>query len=170
MKNYKIIRSKRRSMALEVSRDYQLLVRVPFSTSEKIIENFVESHKQWIEKALLQQAERQAKYPEPTEQEIVKLKNKAHKVLPDKVKHFSAITGFVPTSIRITSAKTRFGSCNGKNAICFSYRLMQYPDSAVDYVVLHELVHIKHHNHSKRFWETLQSFMPDYKERKKLLK
>ena len=76
----------------------------------------------------------------------------------------------VPTKITVTGARTRFGSCSGKNSICFSYHLMRYPDKAIDYVVVHELAHIKHKNHSKDFYSFVARFMPDYKEREKLLK
>lgn len=75
-----------------------------------------------------------------------------------------------PTALKITSAKTRFGSCSGKDSICFSYLLMRYPDEAIDYVVVHELAHIKHKNHSKAFYTLIEKYLPDYKEREKLLK
>lgn len=75
-----------------------------------------------------------------------------------------------PKSIKITSAKTRFGSCSGDNRLCFSYLLMLYPKEAVDYVIVHELAHIKEHNHSKRFYKLIEKYMPDYKEKIKLLK
>ena len=75
-----------------------------------------------------------------------------------------------PTGIKITSARKRFGSCSGKNSICFSLYLMTYPKEAVDYVVVHELAHIKYHNHSKEFYNFIERFMPDYKEREKFLK
>ena len=75
-----------------------------------------------------------------------------------------------PTGIKITKAKKRFGSCNGKNSLCFSCFLMKYPMEAVDYVVVHELAHIKYHNHSKDFYNLINHYMPDYKQREKLLK
>ncbi|MEG1614194.1 MAG: M48 family metallopeptidase, partial [Oscillospiraceae bacterium] len=75
-----------------------------------------------------------------------------------------------PTAVKITSAEKRFGSCSGKNSLCFSYRLMQYPQDAIDYVIVHELAHIKHKNHSKNFYELIEQYMPDYKERNAILK
>ena len=78
--------------------------------------------------------------------------------------------GLNPTGIKITSAEKRFGSCNGKNSICYSWRLMQYPAEAIDYVVVHELAHIKHKNHGKEFYRLIENFLPDYKNREKLLK
>ena len=72
--------------------------------------------------------------------------------------------------ITITSAQKRFGSCNSNGNICFSYRLMLYPESAREYVIVHELAHLKEMNHSKAFYAIIASVLPDYKHRRKLLK
>ena len=72
--------------------------------------------------------------------------------------------------ITITSAKTRFGSCTTQKNISFSYRLMLYPELAREYVVVHELAHLIEMNHSKKFYAIIEKYLPDYKERKKLLK
>ena len=61
-------------------------------------------------------------------------------------------------------------SCSGKNRLCFSWRLMDYPEEAIDYVVVHELAHIRHHNHSRDFYALVASILPDYKERQALLR
>ena len=94
----------------------------------------------------------------------------ANDYLPKRVEYYSDIMNVKPTGLKITSAKKHFGSCNGKNSICFSYYLMLYPKEAIDYVVVHELAHIKHHNHSKEFYNYISIFMPDYKQREKLLR
>ena len=73
-----------------------------------------------------------------------------------------------PTSVKINSAKKRYGSCSGKNSLNFSLYLMDKDERFIDYVVVHELAHIKHHNHSKDFYNFIAEFMPDYKERMKL--
>ena len=78
--------------------------------------------------------------------------------------------GLVPAGIKITSARTRFGSCSGKNSICFSWRLMLYPPEAIDYVIVHELAHIRHHDHSLAFYALIEQYLPDWKARMKLLK
>ena len=72
--------------------------------------------------------------------------------------------------ITITGARKRFGSCSGKNRLSFSWRLMDYPPAAIDYVVVHELAHIRHHNHSPAFYELVASVLPDYKKRQALLR
>ena len=73
-------------------------------------------------------------------------------------------------TVKITSAQKRFGSCSAKNNICFSYILMQYPIEAIEYVVVHELAHTVHHDHSKAFYALIEKYMPDYKQREKLLR
>ncbi len=75
-----------------------------------------------------------------------------------------------PIKIGITSAKTRWGSCSGKNSVNFSWKLIMADDKTIDYVIIHELTHIKQHNHSKKFWNIVESIMPDYSEQKKKLK
>jgi predicted metal-dependent hydrolase len=74
------------------------------------------------------------------------------------------------TSITITSAKTRWGSCSGDNALRYTYRLLYCPKEIIDYVVVHELAHTVEHNHSKRFWQVVERYIPDWKERRKWLK
>jgi hypothetical protein len=78
--------------------------------------------------------------------------------------------GLKPQYIKITSAKRRFGSCSGKNGICFSWRLMRYPESAIDYVIVHELAHIEHKNHGGAFYDRIEAILPDLRERRKLLR
>ena len=73
-------------------------------------------------------------------------------------------------SVAITSAKTRWGSCSGDNAIRYTFRLLNCPKEVIDYVVVHELAHTIHHNHSKAFWLTVEKFIPDWKTRRKWLK
>lgn len=75
-----------------------------------------------------------------------------------------------PTGLKITSARTRFGSCSGKNSICFSWRLMDYPEPAIDNVVVHELAHIAHKNHGPQFWALVERYLPDYRARRAMLR
>ena len=78
--------------------------------------------------------------------------------------------GVKPTSVKITSAEKRFGSCSGKNGLCFSWRLMAYPTKAIEYVVVHEFCHFAHPDHSPAFWAAVAQVLPDYKQRQHLLK
>ncbi|MBO5746604.1 MAG: M48 family metallopeptidase [Clostridia bacterium] len=168
--DYRIIRSDRKTLALEVKSDGEVVVRAPRRVTVATIEGFVNSHTEWIAKAKQRITQRQKAHKEPTEAEVSMLKALAKAVLPKKIEYYSHLTGLKCTGVKITSAKTRFGSCSGKNSICFSYLLMRYPDEAIDYVVLHELAHTRHHDHSKNFWKLVEKYMPDYKKRKELLK
>ena len=78
--------------------------------------------------------------------------------------------GIEYNNIRITSARTRWGSCSSKKNLSFSYRLIQVPLDVIDYVIIHELAHLKHMNHSKQFWNHVGSMMDDYKEKEEWLK
>ena len=80
------------------------------------------------------------------------------KVMP-YVDKYSAIMGLVPNEIKITSAKKRFGSCSGRGTVCFSKYLCLYPDSAIEYVVVHELAHLKHLDHSKSFHALVEKYL-----------
>ncbi|MBP3559141.1 MAG: M48 family metallopeptidase [Clostridia bacterium] len=165
---YKIIRSSRKTVSIQVDADCNITVRAPYKISEREIEEFVSDKKEWLEKAVLKQMNCNRNKKEYTEDEIKILREKAKTVLPEKVKYYSSIMDVYPKSIKINSAKKRYGSCSGENNINFSLFLMDTDERFIDYVVVHELAHIKHHNHSKAFYGFIESFMPDYKERKKL--
>lgn len=97
-------------------------------------------------------------------------KKRAKEIISDRVAYYANIMQFTYKSIRITSAKTRWGSCSGKNSLNFTWRLICAPLDVIDYVVIHELVHIHIKNHSKGFWKTVEQVMPDYTEKRKWLK
>ena len=167
---YELIRSARRTMALEVTREGRVLVRAPMRLSRKRIDEFVAGHTDWIETHMAVQQKRRENHPEPTEEERADCIRRAKAELPGKVAKYSAIMGLYPTGITITGAEKRFGSCSGKNRICFSWRLMGYPEAAIDYVVVHELAHIRHKDHSKAFYDCVAQVMPDWRERRALLR
>jgi predicted metal-dependent hydrolase len=132
-------------------------------------EKFVLSNAEWINVHLQRRIEKN-KFEYVGEEKEEELRELAKIIIPRKVAEFADIMGVTPSSVKITGAKTRFGSCSGKNTICFSWRVMLYPEKAINYVVVHELSHILHHDHSKKFWATVEKYMPDYKEAEKLLK
>ena len=167
---YRIIRSKRRTLALEITRDAEIIVRAPNRCPLREIERFVSGHQGWLDKHLTRVQQRLERHPEPPPEEAAALLARAREVLPQKLAHYAALMGLHPTGLRITSAKTRFGSCSPKNSICFSWRLMQYPDAAVDYVVVHELAHIQEKNHGRAFYALVGQYLPDWRERRALLK
>ena len=156
-------------MAISVGRDGVVRVRIPLRYPMDQAVRFVEAHSDWIEGA----RERVRAFRERTEvspEREAELRLLAKTVLTEKTRHYAERMGLFPSSIRITSARGRYGSCNSKSGICFSFRVMLLPEAAIDYVVVHELAHIAEHNHSKRFYRVVEKTLPDYKERIRLIK
>ncbi len=171
METYELIRSRRRTLALELTREGRVLVRAPLHLARGPIDAFVERHAAWIARHRARQQARPSLFPpDPTPEEIAALKARAEAVLPPKVAAWSRKMGLVPTGVRITAARKRYGSCSGKNSLCFSCFLMNAPEEAVDLVVVHELCHIREKNHGPGFYALLEHYLPDYRERKKLLR
>ena len=104
------------------------------------------------------------------EEQIAALMAQAKAILPGKTEQWAKVMGVTPMGVRISRAKKRFGSCSAENRIAYSYRLMAYPEEVIDYVVVHELAHIRHKNHSADFYAFVARFLPDYKAREAILK
>lgn len=166
---YEVIYSKRKTLSVSI-RAGKVIVRSPIGLSGARISTFLEKHLKWIEKQLEISRMRKDPIAEMSRTEIETLREYARRVLTDKTELFSKIMDLKHGRITITGAKTRFGSCSSKGNISYSYRLMLYPEEAIDYVVVHELAHLKEMNHSKRFYSLVENILPDYKERIKLLK
>ena len=107
---YELRRSRRKTLALEVTREGQVIVRAPLRVSVKQIERFVAAHADWIARAQARQRERLAAHPEPDEKRRAELIRRAKAELPPKVTHYARLMGVQPTGLTITSARTRFGS------------------------------------------------------------
>ena len=167
--DYKVVYSGRKTISLCV-KDGVLTVKAPYGTKQKRIDDLISSHEAWINKHIKKQREKNEKYGNLTDEMIAELRKTAKQILPLKVSYYAKIMGLKYGRISITGAKTRFGSCSSKGNIAFSYRLMMYPDEAIDYVVVHELAHLKEMNHSPAFYKIIAKVLPDYKERIKLLK
>ena len=103
---------------------------------------------------------RRENHPEPTAEQEAALREKAKEVLPPMVEKYTAIMGVQPVGITVTGARTRFGSCSPKNRLSFSFRLMDYPMDAIEYVVVHELAHIRHKNHGPDFYKEIERCCP----------
>ncbi|MBQ8163663.1 MAG: M48 family metallopeptidase [Clostridia bacterium] len=168
--DYKIFYSKRKTLALQISTECEVIVRAPYGVSRNIIENFVSSHENWIRDHIEKRKALNERFPELSKDEIENLKIEAKKIILPRLEHFSKIMELYPEGVSINSAKKRFGSCSAKKRINFSCRLALYPIEAIDYVVVHELAHLKHFDHSRSFWSLVEKFLPDYKERKNLLR
>lgn len=167
---YTLIRSKRKTLAVQITREAEIVVRAPMRLPKSEIERFLAQREDWIEEHLAIQTQRIEAHPEPSEEERAELIARAKRELPERVAYWSSIMGLVPTGVKITSARSRFGSCSGKNSLCFSWRLMLYPEAAIDYVVVHELAHITHKNHGPYFYTLIESVLQDWRARRALLR
>ena len=126
--DYTVVRSDRRTIAIQIKRDGRVVVRAPYAATDEDVRRMVEGHRDWIEKNLARQQEKPAgSPPEPTEQEMEELCRRGQEILPGRVSYWAAQMGVAPTGIRITAARSRWGSCSGKNSLCFSLFLMRYP-------------------------------------------
>ena len=170
-----VIRSKRKTLAIEIRPDMRAVVRAPEKIPQNEIMKFVEEKQNWIKKHLVQmyfkaeENKKQKKEPALTNADIEKLCQKALSVIPDKVKYYAEIMGVTYGRITIRNQKTRWGSCSSKGNLNFNCLLMLMPDKVLDYVVVHELCHLKQMNHSKKFWKEVERYMPDYPNYKKWL-
>lgn len=164
---YILKRSNRKTVAITITREPNVLVRAPLHTKVSEIETMLSAHSGWIEQKLAQMRDlaerRQATALTPAQ--IALLKQKAALCLPPKVYFFSKRMGVMPTGIKITSAATRWGSCSGRNSLCFSYRVMLLPEEAIDSIVVHELAHIRVKNHGPAFYREVETYLPDYRKR-----
>ena len=169
MIDYTVIHSRRRTLALEVTRQGTALVRVPLRATDADIARFIDNHRGWLEKHLAARQAFLAAHPEPSAAQTDAWRQQAKETLPPLVAHWAQRMGVQPAGITITAARTRFGSCSGRNASSVSWRLMQYPPEAIDYVVVHELAHLRYMNHGAEFYALIARYLPDWKARRALL-
>ena len=167
--DYRLVYSNRRTLSISVKYGV-LTVRAPIRTSKETIEDFIERHSVWIQNHLPKEKERIGKIENLTDHEIINLKKEAQIYLVDKTQKYAEKMKLKFGRITITGAKTRFGSCSSKGNISYSYMLMLYPEAAREYVIVHELAHLLEMNHSKKFYKIIEQIMPDYKERRRMLK
>ena len=167
VREYRLIRSKRHTVALEIRPDGALWVRAPRWVPRALIEREIAAREDWIARRI---ATLPPPRPVPSEAELTALRQAAQEYIPTRVAHFAAVMGVAPTAVKINAATKRFGSCSSKGSLNFSCRVMTYPPEAIDYVVVHELAHLVHMNHSAAFYACVAAVLPDYKQRIALLK
>lgn len=168
----KIVYSKRKTIAIEVRRD-GLLVRAPKGMGKREINASLHEKRDWIEKHLekMQKQQNALAELEPfTMDEIRALGDKAAHVIPEKVKKYASIVGVDYGRITIRNQRTRWGSCSSKGNLNFNCLLMLFPEEVIDYVVVHELCHRKHMNHSVDFYAEVARVFPEYRSCQKWLK
>lgn len=161
----RIIKSKRKTMALEIREPGILIVRVPGRCSDARIRKVIAEHEKWIRKhmALAERKSREREDGVPlTDEEIVHLKERAKEVIPEIVMKYAKLMDVDYQKITIRRQKTRWGSCSSKGNLNFNCLLMLAPTEVLEYVVVHELAHRKEMNHSPRFWNIVKDIKPDY--------
>lgn len=170
-----VIRSNRKTVAIQVNSNLSVTVRAPRSASEKDIEEILKKKEAWISKHIEKikktkerlEAESTEKL---TREKVIALAEEALKVIPERVEYFAKVIGVTYGKITVRNQKTRWGSCSSKGNLNFNCLLMLAPPEVLDYVVVHELCHRKQMNHSKAFWLEVEKVLPDYKEVRKWLK
>lgn len=170
-----VIRSNRKTVAIQVNSDLSVTVRAPRSASEKDIEEILKKKEAWISKHIEKIKKAKERFEaEATEkltrEKVIALAEEALKVIPERVEYFAKVIGVTYGKITIRNQKTRWGSCSSKGNLNFNCLLMLAPSEVLDYVVVHELCHRKQMNHSKAFWLEVEKVLPDYKEVRKWLK
>ena len=171
--NIKIIKSNRKSLSIEVKKDLRIIVRAPLFISNRDIEKFIADKSVWIEKTIEKvkvRNEQEKSMPKFTTEEIHNLADKALEIIPKRVDYYAKIIDVSYGRITIRNQVSRWGSCSAKGNLNFNCLLMLCPIEVLDYVVVHELCHIKEMNHSKRFWSLVERFCPQYKQHKRWLK
>lgn len=163
---YTIIRSRRKSLAIEITPRGNILVRAPLRMANRDIQQFVESKQDWITAHL---SNIPAVTPLTSEEHMALIRSaRAH--LPNKTACYARKLGVTYGRITIRSQKTRWGSCSASGNLNFNCLLMLAPEEIQDYVVVHELCHRKHMNHSPTFWADVEAIIPDYRRKRAWLK
>ena len=171
MESIEIIRSNRKTIAIEIKDDCRVIVRAPLTMRKKDILGFVSDKASWIEKHLKAVKARQEAAPVKfTDREIRKLAKAAKEDISERVKSLAPRVDVSVGRITIRSQKTRWGSCSAKGNLNFNCLLMCCPHQVRDYVVVHELCHRKELNHSARFWAEVERALPDYQIWRRWLK
>lgn len=166
----RIVRTSRKTMALQIEEDGQVTVRVPRTVTEAQAEEFARRHGEWIlktRKRVLQNASWRRSY---TEAEKQTGKQRLSRKLEERLPLFASVMGVSYERVSIRDQRTRWGSCSGKGNLNFNWKLSLVPDEILDYVVVHELAHRIEMNHSANFWREVEKILPDYRERRMWLK
>lgn len=167
-----IIRSNRKTLSIQL-KPGEIIARAPLRMKDKEIYKFIDSKKLWIEKNLakIEEREKAIGNADPfTEEEIKALADKAKTIIADRVQHYAPKIGVTYNRVTIRCQRTRWGSCSSKGNLNFNCLLALFPIEIIDSVVVHELCHRKHMNHSPQFYAEIEKVFPEYKRCNKWLK
>lgn len=175
-----IKRSRRRSLEIQISKSKEVIVRAPLRTPHSEIRAFIQEHKEWIQDSLKRAKAQELAYQDHlreigadkpyTEEELLQMKKDAIKLLPSRCEYYASLMGVSYNRIAIKAQRSRWGSCSAKKNLNFNCLLMLCPEEIQDYVVVHELSHLKEMNHSPAFWAEVGKILPDYKKRRRWLR
>lgn len=180
---YILARSSRKTTSLTVSREGLLTIHTNRRVSHKYIDGILEQHTDWILRQMDRQRERQEELEEQARENGLTGEERAEaarraaeqmrSLLADRIRYYEPMlpVNHIPiTKIRVAMQRTRWGSCSARGTLSFNARLYLAPREAMDYVVVHELSHLVHMNHSAAFWLQVESLMPDYHTWRKWLR
>ena len=170
---YIIKKSRRTTISVQITPDQKLLVKAPAYTSIKEVEDFLRKKRDWIIKQINRTkvtSQQAAQMGILSDKEIRKLKRDAKKIIPERVEYYAKLSGITYNRIFIRLQKSRWGSCSIEGNLNFNALLALMPLEVLDSVVVHELCHRRHMDHSKAFYDEVLKIFPDYKKWDKWLK
>lgn len=173
---YRIVRSERKTLSVSIQPDCTITVRAPRSVSDSQIRRFLIEKQHWLITKYLDAKQKQETIPcsDLTDTQRAALTRRyidaAKEYFPKRVAYFHQFTGGTYSRITIRDQKTRWGSCSSKGTLSFNWRLMLAPPAILDYVVVHELCHLRHMDHSPAFWQAVGEVFPDYASARKWLR
>lgn len=170
---YIIKKSRRTTISVQITLDQKLLVKAPAYTSIKEVEEFLREKRDWIIKQINRTkvtSQQAAQMGILSDKEIRKLKRDAKKIIPERVEYYAKLSGITYNRIFIRLQKSRWGSCSVEGNLNFNALLALMPLEVLDSVVVHELCHRRHMDHSKAFYDEVLKIFPDYKKWDKWLK
>ena len=167
-----IIRSARKTLSLQITPEGELLVRAPYRLPQREIDRFLQEKAAWIERTTKRvlSAKSAGEDAPLSGGDIQMLINQARQALPPRVEYFAAQMKVSYGRITIRSQTGRWGSCSGVGNLNFNCLLMLAPASVRDYVIVHELAHRRHMDHSAAFWQQVAAILPDYRKEEAWLK
>lgn len=167
-------RSSRKTLGLEIKESGEIFARIPSRLSDRNLKSFIEQQREWIIKksALVQweREHRQTTNATPVQNlTSAEIENISRKIV-DRVRFYQKKMGVTVGRVTIRNQKTRWGSCSAKGNLNFNYQIYYLPDELLDYVVVHELAHRRHMNHSEEFWKEVEKYLPMYQQYRKKLR
>ncbi len=167
---YQWIRSRRKTIAIQIDREGQVIVRTPYGITKRQVEEFLDEKKDWLLQTR-QRVEKRKTEQIPISEEVRREGiERAKRIFPERTAYFAKRMGVDYGRITIREQKTRWGSCSSKGNLNFNWKLVLLDPELLDYVVVHELAHRREMNHSKNFWKIVEAELPDYRERRRRLK